>query len=146
MTTFFEHQRSSYKKNYMRNLIVLAASDGEMDKGEMKLIFNIGRSRGLKDRQLDELLAEDLTNHELFIPEPLAGRMNLLYDFMQLAYADGIVNSEEIEFIKNIVAKFNLRQELADHLIDLFRYGAPTVDEWREFIEYVNSVFTKESF
>lgn len=143
MTTFFEHQRSSYKKNYMRNLIVLAASDGQMDPGEMNLIYGIGRARGLKDWQLDKLMKEDLQTHELFIPEPLTGRMNLLYDFMQLIYADGIVNNEELEFIKHIIAKFNLRQELADHLIDLFRYGAPSTDEWREFMEYVNSVFVQ---
>ncbi len=125
----------------MRNLIILAALDGQVSEKEKKLIYRIGKSRGLKNWQLDQLMAEDHQDAEVFIPEAPANRMNLLYDLMLVVYLDGHVDSQETELIKHIVAKFNLRQQLADHLIDLFRYGAPPAGEWNDFVEHVNRAF-----
>lgn len=141
MTTFFEHQRSSFKKNYIKNLITLASSDGILDDGEKELIFRIGKSRGLKEWQISALFEEEDKQEEFFLPETMANRMNLLYDFMQIVYADGTVNSNEIGFVKEIIVNFNLRPEIVDHLIDLFQYGTPTAEEWNEFVEYIKEVF-----
>lgn len=141
MTTFFEHERSSYRRNYMRNLIIVAGLDGHLNEKERKLIQRIGKSRGLKNWQLDELMAEDIRDAEVFVPEAPGNRMNLLYDLMLLVYLDGEVDNEETELIKQIIAKFNLRQQLADHLIDLFRYGAPPAGEWNDFVDHVNREF-----
>ena len=58
MTTFFEHQRSSYKKGYMRNLISLASTDGTLDEIERDLIHKIGKTKGLKDWQINDLLEQ----------------------------------------------------------------------------------------
>jgi len=45
MTSFFEHQRSSFKRNYLRNLIVLASADGSLEVEEKELITRIGLRR-----------------------------------------------------------------------------------------------------
>lgn len=128
----------------MKNLIMLAASDGHVNNKEKKLIYGIGKSRGLKNWQLDQLMEEDLSDAEVFIPEAPANRMDLLYDLMLLVYLDGQVDSQETELIKKIVAKFNLRQQLTDHLIDLFCYGAPSAGEWNDFVDHVNRAFVNE--
>lgn len=141
MTTFFEHQRSTFKKSYMRNLISLASADGKLDDSEALLIMNIGRARGLKEWQVDELLKEDFSHYQLFLPDSIPNRMNLLYDFMQIIYADGLVSSHEVSFIRNTLEQFSLRTEIADHLVDLFQYGKPSQQEWNEFVDYINRVF-----
>lgn len=128
----------------MRNLIMLAALDGHVNEKERKLIYRIGKSRGLKGWQLDELMAEESASAEVFVPEAPGNRMNLLYDLMLLVYLDGIVDIQETELIKQIIGKFNLRQQLADHLIDLFRYGAPAAGEWNDFVDHVNKAFVNE--
>lgn len=143
MTTFFEHERSSYRRNYMRNLIILAALDGHVNEKERKLIYRIGKSRGLKNWQLDELIAEDMRDAEVFVPETSGNRMSLLYDLMLMVYLDGEVEDQETDLIKRIIAKYNLRQELVDHLIDLFRYGAPPAGEWNDFVDHVNREFVR---
>ena len=76
MTTFFEHQKSSYKKSYLRNLISIASSDGLLDNDEKNLIHRVGKVRGLKEWQVNQLLEEDFTDHEVFIPETVSNRMN----------------------------------------------------------------------
>jgi uncharacterized tellurite resistance protein B-like protein len=142
MTTFFEHQKSSFKKSYLRNLISIASSDGLLDDDEKILVYKIGKARGLKEWQINELLEEDNSQHEIFIPESVSNRMNLLFDIMQMIYADGTVTSNEVEYIQGLVTRFNLRSEIVHHLIDLFQYGTPSTKDWNEFVQYINEVFT----
>ena len=121
----------------------MATSDSKLDDDEKILVYKIGKTRGLKEWQISELLQEDYSQHEIFIPESLSNRMNLLYDIMQMIYADGTVTNGEIDFIHGIVVRLNLRAEIVHHLIDLFQYGTPSQKDWSEFVEYINEVFTR---
>ena len=128
----------------MRNLIALATVDGRLDEGEIALILKIGKARGLKEWQIQTLLDEDHSKFEIFLPDAVNNRMNLLYDFMQIIYADGLVSTDEVSFIRVTLEKFNFRTEIADHLIDLFQYGKPSQAEWDEFVDYINRVFVNQ--
>lgn len=136
MTSFFEHQRISFKRNYLRNLISLASTDGDFDAEERNLIMAIGMRRGLKEWQINELL-EDTTRHVFFVPDSIGNRMNLLYDIMQIVYADGIVTTTEINFVKNILGSLDLEQEVMGDILGLFDKGTPTILEWNDFMETV---------
>jgi uncharacterized tellurite resistance protein B-like protein len=128
----------------MRNLISLASADGQLDDRETSVIVNIGKNRGLKEWQIDELLLDKSGGHELFLPDSAPNRMNLLFDFMQIIYADGLVSTQEVSFIRSTLERFNLRPEIADHLVDLFQYGKPTQHEWNDFVDYINKVFINQ--
>ena len=136
MTSFFEHQRTSFKRNYMRNLIVLASTDGDLDNDEKALIQTIGLRRGLKEWQIASLLEENI-DHEFFIPDTVGNRMNLLYDVMQIVYADGKVTPAEVTFVTNIIHALKLEEEVVHELIGLFESHTPTAAEWNDFIEGV---------
>ena len=134
MTSFFEHQKLSFRKNYLRNLIQLASADGHLDDSEIKVVYEIGRQRNLKDWQIEELLA-DTTPVEAFIPQSFLNKMNLLHDLMRLIYADGIVDEKEISYIKHILSAFNLSHNVITELLIMFQKGTPATEEWREFID-----------
>lgn len=139
MTTFFEHQRSSYKRNYLRNLITLASADGMLDDEEKTLIVKIGLKRGLKEWQVNELIEEHgVSKHDVFLPESINNRMNMLYDLMQIIYADNKVSQREVEFMVDIVEEFQLSSEIVIHLIKLFENGTPSSDEWKDFVQFVS--------
>ncbi len=142
MTSFFEHQRTSYKRSYMRNLIALASSDGSLDEDEIKLIYTIGARRGLKDWQISELL-EESEKFPFFMPESVGNRMNLLYDVMQIVYADGKVSDSEFSFITNIIAALKLDDSIVKELLALFEQRTPTIMEWNDFIENVVEIDSK---
>lgn len=135
MTTFFEHQKSSFKRNYLKNLIALAYSDGELEQEERSLIIRIGLKRGLKDWQINELLDGPIDT-TVFIPESMNNRMNMLYDLMQIMYADNSLNQKESEFLTQIVHAFRLDPCLVEELIRLFESGKPTTSEWVDFLEH----------
>lgn len=136
MTTFFEHQKTSYKKNYLSNLITLASADGSLDEAERELIVRIGRKRGLKEWQINELL-EDQSQKAVFLPESISNRMEMLFDLMQIVYADNSVTANEVKYITNIVHELKLRTEIVDQLVVMFSQATPSPTEWREFVEFV---------
>jgi uncharacterized membrane protein YebE (DUF533 family) len=133
MTSFFEHQRSSFKRNYLRNLIALASTDGSLDSGERSLIVSIGLRRGLKEWQINELL-EETSKHVFFIPDSMGNRMNLLYDIMQIVYADGNVSKSELTFVTNILTSLEMDTQIVNDILDLFSSRTPTVVEWNNFM------------
>jgi uncharacterized tellurite resistance protein B-like protein len=134
MTSFFEHQKLSFRKNYLRNLIQLASADGHLDDTEKQVLYEIGAQKKLKGWQIDELLS-DKTQFEVFIPESSLNRINLLFDLMRLIYADGVVEEQEIAYIKHILSAFNLSPNVIAELLIMFKDGTPTAEVWKDFTE-----------
>jgi uncharacterized tellurite resistance protein B-like protein len=136
MTSFFEHQKLSFRKNYMRNLIQLASADGHLDDREVQVLYEIAMTRSLKKWQVDELLKDD-SEFEVFIPESWLNKMNLLHDLMMLVHADEVVDEKEIQYVRGILRSFNLPATLLTDLLILFQNGKPSHDAWRDFADAV---------
>jgi hypothetical protein len=103
-----------------------------MDDNELKLLYKIGKRRGLKEWQVIGVLADN-SPHEFFIPDSISSRMNLLYDFMEIVYADGHVNEREMYFINKTITAFNLPSKVSSELIIMFSKGTPSITEWSNF-------------
>jgi hypothetical protein len=71
------------------------------------------------------------------VPENVHNRMNLLYDVMQIVYADGKVTKQEITFVKNIISALDLPPEIVQELLNLFETQTPSPSEWNDFMESV---------
>ena len=146
MTSFFEHQKLSFRKSYLRNLIQLASADGHLDSSEIKVLHEIGKQRNLKEWQIEELL-KDESQVEVFIPESFLNKMNLLFDLMKLIHADGVVDEKEIAYLKQVLTSFNLSHNVFSELIILFQKGTPTQEQWREFTDCLSAeVAEKKQF
>ena len=63
--------------------------------------------------------------------------MEMLFDLMQIVYADNSVTANEVKYITNIVHELKLRTEIVDQLVVMFSQGTPSQAEWREFVEFV---------
>jgi len=129
MIGFFEHQYLSFKKRHIRNLVALANSDGHMHDDEKLLIFKLGEKYGLKERQVRMILDSNKEN-KLYVPEKDEDKMDQLYDLLQMVYADGVVDDNEVEFCKEVVSKFGFKDTLVDKLLDLFAKGDPAPVDW----------------
>ena len=136
MSRFFEHQKSSFKRNYLRNLIMLASADGDLKEEERDLIHKIGIRRGLKRWQIEELFLENRAT-DLFLPESIANRMNMLYDLMEMMYVDRQASEGEIAVVAQLLEAFQLEPSLLNSLLHLFRHGTPEPLDWRDFVDEV---------
>lgn len=133
MANFFEHNKFSFERNYLRNLIFLATADGQLDEVEKLLVYRIAHKRGLKGTQIKELI-EERNTEVADMPESLSDQMNLLFDLMQMLYVDGHVNKEEVDVLRSVLARLNLDLSIADDLIKLFEHHTPTPQEWSLFV------------
>ena len=132
MRGFFEHQYLSFKKRHVRNLIALAKIDGQFHEDEKELIIKLGVKYGLKERQIEKLLADE-SAIELYIPESHDQKMDQLYDIMQVVYADGVVDASEVKFCEDIVTRFGYNIDMVPWLIELFATEeVVTPQEWDE--------------
>jgi len=130
MKGFFEHQYLSFKKDHLKNIIALAKADGELHKDEISLIYKMGQKYGLKDRQIEKLINSD-EKIELNIPETFDEKMDQLFDLMQMVFADGIVDKNEIVFCNEMVVSFGYPVEMVQWLLDKFSTGVvETPQEW----------------
>ena len=131
MIGFFEYQYLSYKKKHVRNLLALANVDGHLHDDEKALLFKLGEKYGLKERQITNILKSQKEN-ELYIPDSDDEKMDQLYDILLMIYADGVVDDNEVDFCKDMVAKFGYKESLVDKLLELFEKGDPPPQEWDE--------------
>jgi uncharacterized tellurite resistance protein B-like protein len=133
MQGFFEHQYLSYKKSHIKNLLALAKADGYVHAKEQKMLLKIGKRLGLKDRQVKELMDSD-EKFSVIVPDNFQDKMNLLFDVMQMVWADGVIEKKEIVFCESLVKKFGLKKGIVMWLLnEVFDKGVtPPRDEWED--------------
>lgn len=140
MATVAKTESYNDNRNYLKNLIFLAFSDGVLDELERALIYRIGLKRGFREDQIADLLTHVSTSQQLSVPKTLSEKADLLFDFMQILYADGHVTTQEIEFMRCVITRFNFDTSIIGRLIELFRYATPTQEEWLSFIDDISGV------
>ena len=133
MHGFFEHQYLSYKKSHIKNLLALAKADGHVHAKEQKMLLKIGKRLGLKDRQVKELMDSD-EKFTVIVPDNFQDRMNVLFDVIQMVWADGVIEKKEIEFCESLVKKFGMKKGIVQWLLnEVFEKGVtPPQDEWND--------------
>lgn len=134
-----------HELGHMRTLVRMAAVDGPVDDKARRVIHKIATSRSVQAARVDALLDAGSEDAALFVPDGLGNRMGLLHDLMVLAYLDGSVNVREKELLDSAIRAFKFRPQLSDHLIDLFRYGAPSPSEWNDFVDHVKQSFVESA-
>jgi uncharacterized membrane protein YebE (DUF533 family) len=142
MHGFFEHQYLSYKKNHIKNLLALAKADGFVHAKEQKMLLKIGKRLGLKDRQVKELM-ESKENFSVIVPDNFYDKMNVLFDVMQMVWADGVIEKKEIAFCEGLVKKFGMKKGIVQWLLnEVFEKGiTPPQEEWADIKEEAKTKF-----
>lgn len=142
MHGFFEHQYLSYKKNHIKNLLALAKADGFVHAKEQKMLLKIGKRLGLKDRQVKELMESD-EKFSVIVPDNFHDKMNVLFDVMQMVWADGVIEKKEIEFCESLVKKFGMKKGIVQWLLnEVFEKGVtPPQEEWADIKDEAKAKF-----
>jgi uncharacterized membrane protein YebE (DUF533 family) len=142
MNGFFEHQYLSYKKNHIKNLLALAKADGHVHAKEQKMLLKIGKRLGMKDRQVKELMDSN-EKFSVIVPDNFHDKMNVLFDVIQMVWADGVIEKKEIEFCEELVKKFGMKKGIVQWLLnEVFEKGAtPPRDEWDDIKEEAKEKF-----
>lgn len=104
----------------MSLLIQLSLVDGNISQTEQDMIYNIGRSNGMSDEDIEKILHEHLRNarHELPDMTHLTedDKILYLYNIIRLMKADKEVYLTEIRYCENIAQKLGFKKKVVGEL------------------------------
>lgn len=129
MFGFFEKQYLVYKKNHIRNLMVLAGADGQLHDMELDFIRRTGIRMGLKERHLDKLIEEGVPTSYV-LPEQYDQKLSTLHDIVAVTLADGVIDENEHILCKSMAISLQFKPEVIDMLLEVFENELPSVEEW----------------
>ena len=125
-------------KSHFLRLYQMALSDDKFDVLELQMLYHFADERGIPREELDKLFVNPI-NSALSIPEELKTRIEYLYDFTRIIWADEKITIDELNMLKKYCKKFNFLDEnideLAGYLIDCVKKNI----QKEEIISQLNS-------
>lgn len=125
-------------KSHFLRLYQMALSDDQFDVLELQMLYHFAYERGIPREELDKLFLNPI-NTELIVPENLTTKIEYLYDFTRIIWADGKITDDEENMLKKYCRKFNFLDEnindLSSYLIDCVQKNV----QKEEIISQLNS-------
>ncbi len=108
-------------KSHFLRLYQMALSDDQFDVLELQMLYHFADERGIPKDELDKLFLNPITT-EFIVPEALNTKIEYLYDFTRIIWADGKITDDELNMLRKYCRKFDFVEEnindLSDYLID----------------------------
>lgn len=104
-------------EKHLMNLYFLALSDGNFAPEELEAILEIAEEKGISKEQYNKLIINPPTG-AFDVPEEFLNKIFLLYDFVRVILADGVVENNEIETFMKFCERFGFEQEISKELFD----------------------------
>jgi uncharacterized tellurite resistance protein B-like protein len=112
----FDSRDKKKRLSHIKNLVALAASDGEIDKRELELIFNIGTKIGLSTEELQRIIQRP-NSISFSIPNTFGEKIEQLYDMVLVMMIDGEIHENEVALCKFVAMKLGFRHQIIDKMV-----------------------------
>ncbi len=113
-------QGKASAKSHMKNLIEMAAIDGNFDSVEYDLLKSIAKRNSISESQL-EAIRKKPEGVEFVIPESKEERFHQLYDLVHMMAIDKNVHDEELKLCNLFAVKFGYQRERVRDIIEAIR-------------------------
>lgn len=112
---FFDYikgkSNKDWKKTLVKDLVMLTAVDGDMDDNEIKLVHSIAINElGFNEKDLVSLL-NNLGSVKNIYPTDDKEKFEYITTLIRMTYSDGILDDNEIEYMKIIASKMGLPRD-----------------------------------
>lgn len=103
----------------LRNLLVMAASDGSLSENEIKYLVNHCKKWGLPEAALAEAIEYALSDDaELTLPPRESERVQMLSEMMSMMAADGQLADTEMTLFAVAAAQMGVSEVRVNQMID----------------------------
>lgn len=107
-------------KSHMKNLIEMAAVDGNFDDIEYDLLKTIAKRNNISESQLKQI-KENPSGINFEVPEDKKTKFYQLYDLVHMMTVDKNIHDEELKLCNLFAVKFGYKRENVSGIIDLIR-------------------------
>jgi uncharacterized tellurite resistance protein B-like protein len=117
LSELFESRDKKKRLSHVKNLIGLALSDGNFDKGEMNFVSRIAASAGIQPGEIERIMKRP-ESISFFPPENQQERVEQLYDLVMLMMVDGEFHENEIAFCKLVAIELGFKHQIIEEIVD----------------------------
>jgi len=114
-------------KSHFLRLYQIALTDDNFSHLEMQLLYKFAEERTISKTELDAILTGYAG--DVIIPETLENKIEYLYDFALMIWADKIVSPDEEIALKKYIKSFGFLEEnvegLSNYLLESVKEGKP---------------------
>jgi len=114
------NQGKGTAKSHMKNLIEMAAVDGNFEAIEFNLLKTIAKRNGISESQLNDI-RKNPTGIKFEIPTDSKEKFNQLFDLVHMMSVDNAVHDEEAKLCVLYAIKFGYPRINVKELIDTVR-------------------------
>jgi len=107
-------------KSHMKNLIEMAAVDGNFDPIEYDLLKTIAKRNNISENQLKQI-RENSQGINFEVPADKKTKFYQLYDLVHMMSVDNNIHDEELKLCNLFAVKFGYKREKISELIDSVR-------------------------
>lgn len=107
-------------RSHMKNLIEIAAVDGNFQDVEMTLLKTIAKRNGISESQL-LTIKNDPGSVPFEVPEDAKEKFNQLYDLVLMMSIDNDIHAEEQKLCNLFAIKFGYDRHRSNDIIDTIR-------------------------
>jgi hypothetical protein len=124
-------------KGHFLNLYHMALSDTEIDMKELETLYLIGSEKGISREEIDEMVIQKV-NTPFHAPETVLEKIESLYDFARIAWADGKVDGNERQLLQTFALKFGFEDANIPTIIEFLLDEAQKGTHKSEIFKIVN--------
>ncbi|MDE6498653.1 MAG: TerB family tellurite resistance protein [Muribaculaceae bacterium] len=123
-------------KSHFLALYCMVLADGVIDANELQALYRIGTDGyGLSQKEIMDAISSSGTSFS--IPDSLEGKITLLYDMAQIAWADGEIDSTERSLLEKYAVRCGFQEENAQAIAD---YMLQSVQDSHSVEEVINQI------
>ena len=104
-------------KSHMKNLIEMAAVDGNFDDIEYDLLKTIAKRNNISEAQLKQI-RENPQGVNFEVPTDKKEKFYQLYDLVHMMSVDKSIHDEEVKLCNLFAVKFGYKRETVKELVD----------------------------
>ncbi|NOS94658.1 MAG: hypothetical protein HOP30_22330 [Cyclobacteriaceae bacterium] len=110
-------QGKSTARSHMKNLIEMAAVDGNFDSAEYDLLKSIAKRNNISEAQLKDIRSNP-TQVEFEVPADPKEKFDQLYDLVHMMSIDQSIHQEEMKLSHIFAVKFGYKKEGVKELVE----------------------------
>jgi uncharacterized tellurite resistance protein B-like protein len=114
------NQGKATAKSHMKNLIEMAAADGNFDDTEYDLLKSIAKRNGISEGQLKKI-QDNPGTVKFEIPNDGLQKFHQFYDLVHMMSVDNAIHDEEVKLCNLFAVKFGYKRERVRELIETIK-------------------------
>ena len=115
--SWFDDEKAKIRKSHINNLITLALIDGNLDKTEQDLLYNVASQWGITPKEFQYIL-KNPKKVKFNPPTTKDERVHQMLDLIYMMMIDGKIQEREMDLVKTLAPSLGFPPSAVDKTVN----------------------------